>query len=244
MHINHSVKRALPNFFTFGSMMCGFFAVVSAVEKNFEYAAWFIIIAAVADALDGVMARLTNTASQFGVELDSISDVISFGFAPAFVLLVLNGTLSNVFVVIACLIYLFAGGFRLARFNAELVGFSKEHFKGLPIPSAAITVSSFLFLQVDGLIAPSQLALFSIILALGLAFLMTSRVKYETLPGASIESIRQKPVISAFLALAIVATLLTRGRALFYIFLFFILYGILRTIIDLIRKPADFKAGQ
>jgi CDP-diacylglycerol--serine O-phosphatidyltransferase len=239
MTVHYSVKRALPNFFTFGSMMCGFFAVVSAMQKNFEFAGWLIIIAAVADAMDGLMARLTNTASQFGVELDSISDVISFGFAPAFVLLVLNGVFDNTIVVIACLAYLFAGGFRLARFNAELVGFSKEHFKGLPIPSAAITVASFLFLYADGNIPVSQVAFFSTVLGFGLAFLMISKVKYETLPGASLESIKQKPFISGFLVLAIIISLATRGRALFYIFLFFIVYGIFRTIIDHFRKPAN-----
>lgn len=226
-------------------MMCGFLSVVlvsDGQKDHFELAAWLIIIAAVADALDGVMARLTKTSSQFGVELDSLSDVISFGFAPAFLLLSLNGAFEASIVLAACLFYLFSGGFRLARFNAELSGFTKEHFKGLPIPSAAITIAAFVFLYVDNLIPETQLALYSVILAVGLGILMVSKVKYDTLPNISVKGIKQKPVISVLIVAAIIATIATSGRALFYIFLLFILYGIFLYIFSFFHKTASAKA--
>ncbi len=243
MKVNHSVKRALPNFFTFGSMMCGFLSVVYAVHQRFELAAWLIIIAAVADALDGIMARLTKTTSQFGVELDSICDVVSFGLAPAFVLLAYNAPSPNdllgasPILIGAVLLYLFAGGFRLARFNAELQGFGKEHFKGLPIPSAAITIASFLlFVQDSPVFTSEKILTVSIVLALGLAYLMASKIKYDTLPKPSKSGLKENPFTVILLLISIAAAVATNGRALFYIFLFFILYGILRAVLKFFKK--------
>ena len=241
MASHYSVKRALPNFFTFGSMMCGFFSVMSAVQKDFQFAAWLIIIASVADTLDGVMARLTKTSSRFGVELDSLSDVISFGFAPAFLLLSINNTFDNFYLTAACLLYLFAGGFRLARFNSELVGFSKEYFKGLPIPAAAIMVASYVFLFTDNIIPTGSNALFTSILAAGLAFLMASKIKYDTIPSPNKEAIMKRPVFSLLAIISFIVAIATNGRGLFFIFLFFILYGILRSILFSFHPPVNIE---
>ncbi len=245
MAVHYSVKRALPNFFTFGSMMCGFFSVIYAVQKDFEFAAWLIIIGTVADTLDGVMARLTKTSSHFGVQLDSLSDVISFGFAPAFLLLAINNTFDNFYLIAACLLYLFAGGFRLARFNSELVGFSKEYFKGLPIPSSAIMVSAYVLLFSDNSIPAGNNSLFSTLLAFSLAFLMASRIKFDMIPSLNKEGIMKRPVFSFLLLVSTIAAIITKGRGLFFIFLLFILYGILRGIIySFHHRPVDVKVQE
>ena len=133
----------IPNLFTAMNMFCGFLSIIHASTGDYIYASWLIIVAAIFDALDGVMARLTKSSSQLGVELDSLSDVVSFGAAPAYLIytsFLYNYT--NIGIVISSLLMI-AGGFRLARFNVQLVGFDKAFFKGLPIPSSAITVASY-----------------------------------------------------------------------------------------------------
>lgn len=122
------LKRALPNFFTFGNMASGFFSVIAAHQGDFVSAVWLIGLAAICDTLDGVAARLTKTSSQFGIELDSIADVVSFGFAPAFLMYTLELHSLGIIGMIGSAIFLIAGGFRLARFNSQLVGFDKSYF--------------------------------------------------------------------------------------------------------------------
>jgi CDP-diacylglycerol--serine O-phosphatidyltransferase len=116
-------------------MFCGFLSILSASEGNINYAAWLIFIAAIFDALDGMVARLTNSSSELGVELDSLSDIVSFGAAPSFLLYKTYFYSMDVWGILISAAPLIAGGFRLARFNIQLVGFSKSFFLGLPIPS-------------------------------------------------------------------------------------------------------------
>ncbi|MCL4279250.1 MAG: CDP-diacylglycerol--serine O-phosphatidyltransferase, partial [Ignavibacteriaceae bacterium] len=130
----------IPNLFTAMNMFCGFLSIINASEGNYEYSAWLIFVAAVFDALDGLVARLTNSSSELGVELDSLSDVVSFGAAPSFLLYKTFFYSMNTWGILISALPLIAGGFRLARFNIQLVGFSKSFFLGLPIPSAALTI--------------------------------------------------------------------------------------------------------
>src|SRR3989337_3829126 len=131
----------IPNLFTAMNMFCGFLSIITASNGNYNYAAWLIIVAAIFDGLDGIVARLTKSSSELGVELDSLSDIVSFGCAPPF--LMYSTYLYN-FVHIGIILSslpLIAGGFRLARFNVQLVGFEKSFFIGLPIPTAALTIT-------------------------------------------------------------------------------------------------------
>ena len=119
----------IPNLFTAMNMFCGFLSIITASNGNYNYAAWLIIIAAVFDALDGLVARLTKSSSELGVELDSLSDIISFGCAPAFLLYATYFyQFDNIGVILSSL-PLIAGGFRLARFNVQLVGLEKSFFR-------------------------------------------------------------------------------------------------------------------
>src|SRR4030065_678458 len=120
----------IPNLFTAINMFCGFLSILSASEGNFNYAAWLIYIAAIFDALDGMVARLTNSSSELGVELDSLSDIVSFGAAPAFILYKTYLYQFDVYGIIIASLPMIAGGFRLARFNVQLVGFEKSFFIG------------------------------------------------------------------------------------------------------------------
>ena len=139
----------IPNLFTAMNMFCGFLSIVNTSQQKYFYAAWLIIIAAIFDALDGVMARLTNSSSELGVELDSLSDIISFGTAPAFLFYSLYLFQYEIWGILISSSLLIAGGFRLARFNIQLVGFDKKFFKGLPIPTAAIVLTSFMLTFYD-----------------------------------------------------------------------------------------------
>ena len=219
----------IPNLFTAMNMFCGFLSVINASQHNFIYAAWLIIIASIFDALDGMMARLTNSSSELGVELDSLSDLVSFGLAPAFLIYqTYLHQFNSVGVVISSLLMI-AGGFRLARFNVQLVGFDKSYFKGLPIPSSAITIAAFVLAYYNkGAGFSSPYADFIIPLVLVLSYLMVSKIRYETLPKFTTAGVKEKPFHFGFVVISGVILLITSGKALFFIFVFIILFGIFR----------------
>lgn len=124
-------RAVVPSLFTVLNMFCGFMSVIHASKGDMIPASWFIILAAGFDALDGVMARITKSSSAFGVEIDSLSDVVSFGVAPAFLVYKFSlFQLEGVGIFVSSLLMIFAG-LRLARFNVQLVGFDKDHFVGL-----------------------------------------------------------------------------------------------------------------
>jgi CDP-diacylglycerol--serine O-phosphatidyltransferase len=137
-------RSIIPNLFTAMNMFAGFLSILNSSQGNYQYAAWLIIIAAIFDALDGAVARLTKSSSELGVELDSLSDIVSFGTAPAVLIFKTYLYNYNTLGVLIAASLILAGGFRLARFNIQLVSFEKTFFKGLPIPIAALTISSFI----------------------------------------------------------------------------------------------------
>ncbi len=227
----------IPNLFTAMNMFCGYLSIINTAQEKYNYAAWLIVIAALFDALDGVMARLTHSSSEMGVELDSLSDLVSFGAAPAFLIYQIYLKDFNSLGVIISSLLLIAGGFRLARFNVQLVGFDKSYFKGLPIPSSAITIAGFILVYFNkdaGFREPY--ASFIIPLVLLTSFLMISTIKYDTLPKFNKKGIKEKPVQFIFVILSIIVLILTSGKALFYIFILIILFGIFRHIFFLLSK--------
>ena len=217
------------------NMFCGFLSILSASEGNFNYAAWLIFIAAVFDALDGLVARLTNSSSELGVELDSLSDIVSFGAAPSFLLYKTYFYSLDVWGILISAVPLIAGGFRLARFNIQLVGFSKSFFLGLPIPSSALTIASFvLAFYTDGF--PKPISDFIIPMILVLSFLMVSNIRYETLPKISLKSIKEKPYHFIFLIIAVLLVVFMYTKGMFLVFVFMILIGIFRHLYKLITN--------
>lgn len=227
----------VPNLFTSMNMFCGFLSIISASQGNFIYSAWLIIIAAIFDALDGIVARLTNSSSALGVELDSLSDVISFGAAPAFLIYSTELYKLDAFGIIISSLLMIAGGFRLARFNVQLIGFDKSFFKGLPIPTSALTIATFvLTFYLTGKGFTSAQADSIIPLVLILSYLMISKIKYDTIPKFSLGEIKEQPFVILFIIAGIAVLLITSGKALFYIFILYILFGIFRHIIYFFSK--------
>jgi CDP-diacylglycerol--serine O-phosphatidyltransferase len=218
-------------------MFCGYLSILSASAGNFNYAAWLIFIAAIFDALDGMVARLTNSSSELGVELDSLSDIVSFGAAPSFLLYKTYFYSMDVWGILISALPLIAGGFRLARFNIQLVGFSKSFFLGLPIPSSALTIASFvLAFYNDGFQKPISDFITPMILVL--SFLMVSNIRYETLPKISFKSLKEKPYHFIFLIIAILLVIFMYMKGMFLVFVFMIVIGIFRHLYKLITSPS------
>jgi CDP-diacylglycerol--serine O-phosphatidyltransferase len=217
-------------------MFCGFMAIIDASSGEFIKAAWLIILAAGFDALDGVMARITKSSSEFGVEIDSLSDVISFGAAPAFLVYqVYLSQLGATGILLSSLPMVF-GGLRLARFNTQLVGFDKDHFVGLPIPMSALTISSFIlnfWREYTGLGTAASFLPFLVVL---LSLLMVSKVTYDTLPKISRKAIEKEPWKYIFLALAVIVVFLTGAGVMLWLFLLFILIGLTRYLGNAARR--------
>jgi CDP-diacylglycerol--serine O-phosphatidyltransferase len=229
-------RAVVPSLFTVLNMFCGFLSVIHSSQGEFASAAWFIILAAGFDAFDGIMARITKSSSEFGVQIDSLSDVVSFGAAPAFLAYRLSlFSLGSMGVLLSSLVMIF-GGLRLARFNVQLTGFDKEFFLGLPIPASAITVASFTlnYMMPDGGLHPSAAALLPYMMV-GLSLLMVSKVRYDTLPRVSRRAIRKEPWKFVFAVLAVVVVVVTGGSAVFPLLLLFIALGLIRWLVTALR---------
>lgn len=219
-------RSIVPNLFTVLNIYFGFMSIIAASTEQFVPALWYIVLSAVCDSLDGLMARLTKSSSEFGVELDSLADVVGFGVAPSYLLyaLVLNswGTL-GLLVAVAPLVM---GALRLARFNVQLVGFSKDHFTGMPIPLSALTLVSYvLYFGADAIRAqePLQYGLVAITTACGV--LMVSRVRYPVVPMLTLRSFRERPVLMALFSAAAVVVIATLGKLLLPVLLLLIVGG-------------------
>ncbi len=139
----------LPNLFTTGALFAGFFAIVQGMNGRFEMAAVAIFIAMILDGLDGRVARMTNTQSAFGAEYDSLSDMVSFGVAPALVMYSFALKDMGKLGWIAAFVFCAGAALRLARFNTMLAVQDKRWFVGLPSPAAATLVAGFIWVMVD-----------------------------------------------------------------------------------------------
>jgi CDP-diacylglycerol--serine O-phosphatidyltransferase len=229
-------RAVVPSLFTVLNIFCGYSAIVQSAQGAFHQAAWFIILAAIFDVLDGVMARITKSSSSFGVEFDSLSDVVSFGAAPSFLvyqsLMFRDGGMGLLLSSLPMVL----GALRLARFNSQLVGFTKEYFKGLPIPASAMTIAAYvLAFQVEGSgYAPLAATLLPPLVAV-VSLLMVSTIKYDTLPQISRRGIRQHPVRFMVLVVAVTAIAITRGAALLPVLGFYLVTGPVRYAANFIR---------
>jgi CDP-diacylglycerol---serine O-phosphatidyltransferase len=222
-------RSLIPNLFTSMNMFAGFLSIINASQGKFIYAAWLIIIAGLFDTLDGVMARLTKSSSEIGVQLDSLADVISFGAAPGFLIFTTYLNSFDILGILVSSLLLMAGGFRLARFNVQLIGFEKSYFKGLPIPISGITIAGFVLAYYEKNTGfPEPYSSYIIPLIIVLTLLMVSRIKYDTLPKFNLQGLKTKPLQVSFVIAAVIILIITSGKALFYLFAIMILFGIFR----------------
>ncbi|MDQ3019707.1 MAG: CDP-diacylglycerol--serine O-phosphatidyltransferase [Bacteroidota bacterium] len=221
-------------------------SIINAAKGDFTDACLFIIYASLFDAVDGLAARLTNSSSEFGVELDSLSDVISFGAAPSFLLFsIYMNELGDIGIVLSSLTMVFAA-LRLARFNVQLVGFDKDKFNGLPAPMTSITICTYILFYHNKILSEQVSQIVIVILSVALPLLMVSRIKYESLPKPSLYSIKKNPLVFIILFIAIILTIATNGEGSFSFCLFYIFTGIVRSTKNLIfrkRKIVEDEIG-
>ena len=171
----------IPNLFTTGNLFCGVYAILSVFNANYMAAAIAILVAMIFDVLDGKSARLTNSTSHFGLEYDSLSDVVSFGVAPG--LLIYSWALSGqgMFGVAVMFAYVAMGAVRLARFNSTVALADSKYFTGLAIPAAAGVVASLVILDHHIVRMGTEVKpVLVLIITLALSFLMVSTVKYRS----------------------------------------------------------------
>jgi len=178
-----SLKRGvylLPNMVTTGSLFAGFYGIVASMNGKFELAAWFILISAVFDALDGKVARMTGTTSRFGVEYDSLADLVSFGVAPGVLMYAWALQPFGKFGWLAAFSYVVCGALRLARFNVQVNTVESRRFVGLPIPAAAGVVAScvLIFYHLGGTGSIKKISVLLLIYVL--AYLMVSNHPYAS----------------------------------------------------------------
>lgn len=223
-------RVVVPSFFTLMNLFCGFLAIVQIAEGQLHNGAWLIVFAGVFDALDGFMARLTNSHSTFGIELDSLSDVVSFGVAPGFLLYHFSlNTLQFPGLILSALPAL-CGAIRLARFNIDAKVVESETFKGLPIPVQAIMIVGFFLafnrnLEIfDALRYGVNNVIIPMVLLLSL--LMVSTVPFDKIPRFKRGHMRrQRRTVFVFLGYAVIILLLQEW-GLIIAFSMFILKGL------------------
>lgn len=187
----------LPNLFTTAALFAGFYAIVQAMNGNFEYSAIAVFIAMVLDGLDGRVARLTGTQSEFGAEYDSMSDMVSFGIAPA--LIVYEWALKEMdqWGWIVAFIYCACAALRLARFNTNIDVVDKRFFQGLPSPAAAALIAGLVWVTLNFQIQGSDIKWLVSIVTLFAAFTMVSNIPYYS--GKAINLRRRVPFFTVLL---------------------------------------------
>ncbi|MFZ5757710.1 MAG: CDP-diacylglycerol--serine O-phosphatidyltransferase [Pseudomonadota bacterium] len=193
----------LPNLVTTAALFFGFLAILAAMAQKWEHAAVYVFIAGVLDGLDGRIARMTNTQSEFGAQYDSLSDAVAFGLAPGIVMFAwaLNG-LGKAGYAIA-FIYAACAALRLARFNVQIETSDKRYFTGLPSPAAAATVAGMVWVLNDyGVAVDRPLAILAAVVTAAAAVLMVSNVRYYSFKD--LQSARV-PLFALIIAIGLVA---------------------------------------
>lgn len=171
----------LPNLITTANLFCGFFAIINGIKGNYTFACWLVVLAGIFDSMDGRVARMTNTQSDFGIEYDSLSDLTTFGMAPA--ILMYNWALSGLgkLGIAACFLYFSCGALRLARFNVQAHSVEKTDFQGLPSPAAAGTLISFIMFHTYFFGEENIHPLLTLGLVSFVGLLMVSNVRYRSM---------------------------------------------------------------
>jgi len=170
----------LPNLFTTAGLFAGFYSIVAAIDGRFEVAAIAVFVAMVMDGMDGRIARMTNTQSEFGVEYDSLSDMISFGLAPALIVYVWSLSELGKLGWLAAFIYTAGAALRLARFNTQVGNVDKRYFQGLASPAAAALISGLVWVGYDYDFNSNQLLWVTFFLTVMSGVLMVSNIRYRS----------------------------------------------------------------
>ena len=225
----------LPNLFTTAVLFGGFFAILSAIDGQFEKAAIAVFVAMVMDGLDGRVARLTNTQTPFGAEYDSLSDMVAFGLAPGLVMYLWALQDLGRLGWLAAFVYVAGAALRLARFNTQVGTADKRYFQGLPSPSGAAIVAGGVWLGVDYGLDPGAFAPVAGVLTALVGLAMVSNLRYHSFKEVDF---RGRVPFVALVVIALVAAIILSEPPLILFLLFFgyALSGPLVTFFGLRRR--------
>jgi CDP-diacylglycerol--serine O-phosphatidyltransferase len=227
----------LPTMFTVGNIFCGYYAILATMDRNFTQAAYAIGIAILLDMLDGRVARLTNSSTGFGLQLDSLADVISFGIAPSVLALVWGlSAVDQRLAWIAAFTFTICGAMRLARFNVQAGNL--KHFVGLPIPAGGGAIAAFVHFIGDPIVTPlgSNLMVVGVFL---LAFLMISTMRYSSFKNLTLG--KKSHLVVLIIALLVALIVLFSKQTLLALVLAYCFSGPIARIYALLRRkrPGD-----
>ncbi len=229
----------LPNFFTASSIFAGIYSIISAVEGNFVLAAWMVLLSLIFDGLDGRVARMTNTCSQFGVEFDSLADIVAFGAAPAMLIYLYAGLDFGRFGIMTSALFVIFGGIRLARFNVMTGDTEPSVFIGVPIPTAAVFIS-ILVLLFEKYTFLADYKIVILISALVVAVLMVSNIRYPSFKKVDMDKKHMRRVFVAIVAVAMFIFIYpVEGFAIFFVL--YIFYGPVLSLIHLYKRSKLLK---
>ncbi len=232
----------LPNLFTTGSLFCGFYSIIASMKGDYWLGAVPLLIAFVLDGLDGRIARMTNTTSKFGSEYDSLSDLVTFGVAPAILSYTWALSTFGKWGWLAAFLFVTCGALRLARFNIQIGLIDSKVFNGLPIPGAAAVVATgvLLFYYLGGEGKFNNLSILIGVVCLSL--LMVSSVKYYSFKDLNFFS--RKPFVSFVLIIFIMIIIIAEPQIMMFTFAFgYSLSGPVWTMIKLGKKAyTEFKS--
>jgi CDP-diacylglycerol--serine O-phosphatidyltransferase len=234
-------KSIVPNLFTLVNLFMGFSAIVAISESDYLKASLMILFAGIFDLLDGLVARWVKSASEFGVELDSLSDAVSFGIAPSFMLYkIYFFNYLETGLLIAALPAI-TGIIRLARYNVHLTSLTeKPLFTGLPIPAGAFTIISFLlFIFLDKEISETirVISIFAVTVLTSLA--MISKIKFEPIPRPTLLSLKSKPFVFLFYLVGVIASIISLGKLIFPFMLLYFFGNTIRYIFLWIKEKRE-----
>ncbi|MEX0181041.1 MULTISPECIES: CDP-diacylglycerol--serine O-phosphatidyltransferase [Stenotrophomonas] len=242
----------LPNLFTTAGLFSGFYAIIAAANGDFVNASIAVFVAAVMDGLDGRVARLTGTSSEFGVQYDSLADLVSFGMAPALVMyhwslseLKYDGELAGRLGWAVAFLYAACAALRLARFNTQVAVVDKRWFVGLASPAAAGLMMSFVWAFADGTLGwnGNELRFVALAVTLVAALLMVSRIRFWSFKGgAAKEGARSDRVpflVLALVPIAIAIAVIDLPRVLFVVGILYALSGPVMWGVQRLRKKPE-----
>jgi len=222
----------LPNLFTTGALFAGFYAITSAMGGRFETAAMAIFIAMILDGLDGRVARLTNTQSDFGAQYDSLSDMVSFGAAPALVMYLWAFSSLGKLGLFAAFVHMAGGALRLARFNTQLTSADKRYFQGLPSPAAAAILAGFVLICLEYGYSIEIIKYPAAILTMTTGLLMVSNFRYSSFKDIDLKG--KVPFFVAITVMLAIAFIMAQPQTM--LFLLFLVYAISGPVVTLVAR--------
>jgi len=238
MNLRRRSIYLLPNLLTTAALFAGFYAIVQAMNGKFEFAAVAIFIAMVLDGLDGRVARLTRTQSEFGAEYDSLSDMVSFGVAPS--LLMYEWAFKDLGKLgwFAAFIYCAGTALRLARFNANIETVDKRFFQGLPSPAAAAVIAGFVWVMLDNHFSGQETRWYAVTLTVFAGLSMVSNVRYYSFKDFNMR--KSVPFIVIILvALFFILISSDPPGVLFLLFLCYSLSGYVQWLLGFRKKTSN-----